>query len=218
MASVSDICNMALSHVGADATITSITPPDGSVEAGHCARFYPIARREALEMSAWIFAKTRVELAQVDNPSTTWTYAYALPSDCIRPLRVLQSVVVTALFSDVFWVSPMATADIAMFTERGSADFEIENGVLFTHEPDAVLMYVRDITDTTKFSTTLASGISYLLAAYLAGPIIKGMPGANTSGSLRKIAASVLGEAEVLNANSSSEAAEHIPESIRVRG
>jgi hypothetical protein len=218
MASVSDICNMALSHVGSDTTVTSITPPDGSVEGGYCARFYPIARREALEMSAWTAAKTRAVLSQVDNPSTTWTFAYALPSDCIRPLRILQSVVVTQLFSDVFWVSPLSLSDINLFTERGSADFEIENGVLFTHEPDAVLLYVRDVTDTTKFSATLVSGISYLLAAYLAGPIIKGQPGANTSGTLRQIAGRVLGEAKVLDANSSSEAAEHIPESIRVRG
>jgi NAD(P)H dehydrogenase (quinone) len=30
-----------------------------------------------------------VTLAEVANPSTVWAYAYALPSDCIKPLRVL---------------------------------------------------------------------------------------------------------------------------------
>ena len=40
MASDVDICNMALSHLGARAQISAIVPPDGSVEAGYCARFH----------------------------------------------------------------------------------------------------------------------------------------------------------------------------------
>lgn len=215
MASVSDVCNMALSHVGSDAVITSITPPDGSVEAGHCARFYPIARREAIESHKWTWSKTRTALAQVTNVSQVWTYAYALPSDCLSPARVLQaSSVQELLFTD----DRVMTADAyQLFTERGSADFEVEDGVLYTHEPDAVLLYTRDVTDTTKFSTTFTVFLSYLLASYLAGPIIKGQSGAQTAGQLRQIAARVRGEAAVDDANGSSERAGHIPMHVRVR-
>lgn len=92
MPSVVDLCNTALSHIGAENTVTSIDPPDGSVEAGHCATFWPIARRFALEMVKPTWAKKRVTLAQVTNTSTVWEFAYALPSDCVHPLRVLNHV------------------------------------------------------------------------------------------------------------------------------
>lgn len=215
MASVSDICNMALSHIGSDTVVTSISPPDGSIEAGHCARFYPIARKEALESHKWTWSKKRVALAEVTNPSSVWTYAYALPSDCLSPARVLQaSVVQELLFSDNLI---MVADDYQLFTERGSADFEVEDGVLLTHEPDAVLLYTRDITDTTKFTTSFTVFVSYLLASFLAGPILKGQPGAQAAGSLRQIAARVKGESAVDDANGSSERAEHLPDFVRGR-
>lgn len=215
MASVSDICNMALSHIGSDATITSISPPDGSVEAGHCARFYSIARKEALESSKWTWSKTRAALAEVTNASLVWTYAYALPSDCLSPVRVLQAAVVQEL---MFSNNHIMTADdYQLFTERGSADFEVEDGVLYTHEPDAVLLYTRDVTDTTKFSTSFTVFVSYLLASFLAGPILKGMPGVQASGALRQVAGRVRAESAVDDANGSSERAEHIPDFMRVR-
>ena len=50
MASEVDICNLALGHLGDNATVASLNPPEGSVQAQHCARFYPIARDALLEM------------------------------------------------------------------------------------------------------------------------------------------------------------------------
>jgi len=220
VASVSDICNLALSHIGSDTTVTSISPPDGSVEAGHCARFYPIARKEALESHKWTWSKTRVALSEVTNPSEVWTYAYALPSDCLGPVRVLQRAYVIDLLAFLAYpyTAPAVTSDeLQMWTERGSAQFEVENGVLLTHEPEAVLLYTRDITDTTKFSTHFTMYVSYLLASYLAGPIIKGEPGARTSASFRQAADNMQRRAAAEDANGSSERSEHVPDFIRRR-
>jgi hypothetical protein len=217
MASVADICNLALSHLGSFAQITSISPVDGTVEAGYCARFYPIARKEMLEAGSWTWSKTRVALAPVTNPSLVWQYAYALPADCIDAKRVLQKAYVQQLFVTLY--SNWLTYDeLQMFTEQGSADFEVEDGVLLTNEPDAVLLYTRDVTDTTKFSTAAVIGLSYLLGSYLAGPIIKGLPGAQTSATMRKAAMNVIGEAAADDANQSSESSDFIPKHIGFRG
>lgn len=223
MASVADICNTSLSIIGSDTVVTSISPPDGSVEAGHCARFYPIARKEALAASTWNWAKTRVLLAPApSNPSTVWLYAYALPADCINPKRVLQQNLVEDFISWPF--SRVITSDeLILWTERGSADFEIETDqttgarLLLANEPDAVLLYTRDVTDTTKFEPVFVTYLSYLLAAYLAGPIIKGQAGAQAAGSLRQIAQKMMGLGAVVNANQSAEGSEHIPDFIRGR-
>lgn len=216
MASIVDICNIALSNLGSRAQITSISPPDGTVEAGYCARFYPIARKEALDQHAWTWSKKRALLAPVTNPSETWLYAYAVPSDCLSPLRVLQQNTARDIFTYPF--GPFFTADdYQLFTERGSADFQVEGDVLLTNEPDAVLLYTRDITDTTKFSASFTTYLADLLSAYLAGPIVKGESGAKTSATWRKVAAQVMKEAAVQDANSSSERAEHMPAHLRAR-
>jgi hypothetical protein len=210
MASDVDICNMALSHLGADATVASISPPDGSAEAGHCARFYPIARRILIDAHSWTWAKTRATLAEVTNPSTVWTYAYALPSNCIRPLRVLQLSALSAL------VTTEPTI-LSLLDERGSTQFDIESGVLLTHEPEAVLLYRRDVTDSSRFPPLATSALSLLLASYLAGPIIKGLEGANIGGKLRDQAMALLAKAAAADANSTVESNEFTPASLGAR-
>lgn len=218
MASSVDISNIALSHLGARAQVSAIEPPDGSVEAGYCARFYPLARREVLEASNFTFAKTRATLAAVTNPSQIYDYAYAVPSNCIRPLRVLQAT----LSSDIDLMWPMdggllGQMYINSFTERGSADFEVEDGVLLTNEPDAVLLYKRDVTDTTRFTPLVCSAIGMVLAGYLAGPIIKGMDGAKIGAQWREQGFRMLAKAAASDANGSSENNDHVPAHIAAR-
>lgn len=181
MASAAQLCNMALSHIGSDARVSSISPPDGSVEAGYCATFYDQARTELLEPGNWSFALKRAPLAQVANVSSAWPYAYAMPSDCLRPLRVLT-------------VAGDAT----------TADFAREGDVLFSTEPEAVLLYTRDVTDTTRFSPSFATALAYLLAAYIAGPVIKGSDGMQVSDSMRQRAMALADVSATASANASS--------------
>lgn len=182
MASIAQICNMALSHIGSDARVSSISPPDGSVEAGHCATFYDLARTEMLEPGNWAFALKRASLSRTSNPSATWSYAYTKPSDCLRPLRVLRPNIAVTVFTQ----DASAIAD-----DSDSAPFEIEGEVLYTNQADAVLVYTCDVTDSTKFTPTFTSALSYALASYLAGPVVKGNEGAKLGDSMRTRATSL---------------------------
>ena len=84
-----DICNLALSHIGDTANVVSIDPPEGSAQAGHCARFYPIARNTLQEMHPWGFCTTRVTLAQVAETVQGWNHVYIVPSDALNLISVL---------------------------------------------------------------------------------------------------------------------------------
>lgn len=218
MASVIDICNAAIAHYGGAAQVTAIDPPDGSAEAGRCARFFPFSRREMLDMGPWTFAKKRVQLTPVANPSTIWAYAYAMPSDCMNAKRILQQPLI--LSNPLFWPYTQAlTVDqLTFFDERGSADFQIEGATLLTNEPDAVLLYTVDILDPARFPATFCTALSYLLASYLVGPVIKGRAGAQAAAQYRQIATAMARGALAMNANNSAEQAEYYPESLRVRG
>jgi len=209
MASVVQICNMALSHIGSEARVSSISPPDGSVEAGHCATFYDMARTEMLEPGSWRFTLKRTELAQVTNSSEAWAYAYALPADCLAPRRILRpGSTLTVFTEDRFEYSP---------NDNDSADFEVEADVIYSNEPDAVLLYVRDVTDTTKFTPSFTSALSYLLSSYLAGPIIKGNEGTRVGDAMRQRATAIAAVAAEASANASSATHDFMPSSIRVR-
>lgn len=195
MASVVTICNMALSHLGSEALVTAISPPDGSVEAGWCATYYDQARTELLEASAWGFALTRATLGELTNESDLWEFCYAVPSDAIRCVRIIS-----------------AGAD-----DLTGVNFDREGDVLYTMEEDAVLVYVRDVTDTTKFPPSFVSALSFVLAGYLAGPIIKGTEGMKIGDAMRERARVLVAASAALTANGTQDSHETSPSIVAVR-
>ncbi|MEY2653422.1 MAG: hypothetical protein RLZZ524_449 [Pseudomonadota bacterium] len=213
MASTTDIWNMALSHIGHRANVVSSDPPDSTVEAGLCARFYPTARALAIESASWTFARTRAQLANVSNPSNTWAYAYAKPSDCLRPLRVIS---INAL--SVFHLS--RDADM-LFTlvpdEHEGAPFELEGSTILSNEPEAVLLYLRDVTDTGAYTPLFVLGLSQMLSSLLAGAIIKGKPGADARTDMLNQARATLASAATRDARTGGPQPDYMPAHLRAR-
>lgn len=201
MASEVDICNIALGHLGESANVSSISPPEGSVWAEHCQRFYPIARDTALEMHDWAFATRRVQLAPLAAPpSTNWRFAYAVPPRYVKPINIL-----------------MPGQDD---TERN--DFTIEtadNGslILYTNVEQAILRYITRVSDTTKFSPLFVDTVGWLLASYLAGPVIKGEGGMNAGAACYKTAEAQLGRASKSDANGQQLTVRQTPDWLKGR-
>lgn len=172
MSSVVDICNQALANLGDSATITSIDPPEGSPQAEHCARFYPMALSTLLEAHNWKFATRRGTLAQVTNPSSTWDYAYAKPSDCITMMAIIDPEA-----SDDYSASIGTNA--AAYTPQKFVMETLEDGseVILTNQENAVARYTVSITDAAKFSPLFVECLTWLLTAKIAGPVVKGAEG-----------------------------------------
>ena len=193
MAADVDLCNLALSYLGDEAIVTSINPPDGSAQSSHCSRFFPVARDALLEMHSWGFATLRVTLAQVvTNPSSTWQYAYACPSNVVNYLEVLDPAATDEYSVGVPMQNTVPGAfnnGIGVYTPQ---PFEVEtdangNDILYTNQLGAVLRYTQSISDTTKFSPTFNVALGRLLASMLAGPIIKGSEGRAESANQYKL-------------------------------
>ena len=183
MATEVDICNLALAHLGDDATIASLNPPEGSAQAEKSARFYPIARNNLLEMHTWNFAAKRGNLALTTNTLDQWDYAYIAPADMMNPVAV---------------ISPTAQNDYATRMSAGDTpggitsnyaptivagqytpqQFAVEGAYIYTNQEKAVLRYQAYVTDPTLFSPLFINTLSWHLASMLAGPVIKGDQGA----------------------------------------
>lgn len=184
MASAVDICNLALGYLGDAATVSSIDPPEGSAQATHCARFYPIALAAMLEMHPWSFSTVRTALTQITNPSDTWAYAYAAPSDVINMLAVLPPDALDDYSAGVPLpdVQPVLAGPMLQGSGYTPQPFSPETlldgqDIILTNQPSAVLRYTRYVSDTAKFSPLFVTALSYLLASKLAGPLIKGDAG-----------------------------------------
>lgn len=201
MASEVDICNLALARLGDNATVASIDPPEGSAQAEHCARFYPVARDSLLEMHAWKFATRRVLLAQLTTDTWNWTFAYAEPTGVLKLLAVL----------------PASAA-----SDADTQEYEAEtdgNGtpIILTDQEGASLRYVAHVTDTTVFSPLFVDALAWLLASYLAGPVLKGDAGAAMAKACLQSFMLALSNAKVSDANQRKVRPEHKPDWIAGR-
>lgn len=194
MSSEVDICNLALARLGDEATVASIDPPEGSAQAAHCARFYPMARDSLLEIHAWNFTQGREALALLVNEAanSTWLYTYAVPSDMINVVGIYD---------------PTATDDLIANGTYTPQPYVIESlestgeDVIMTNQDDAVIRYARRVTDPTRFSPLFTDALAWLLASYLAGPILKGETGVAAAQSAHKAFMARLSDAIESDAN-----------------
>jgi hypothetical protein len=182
LASEVDICNLALGFLGDTASVSSINPPEGSAQAQHCARFYPIARNMLLETAAWNFATKRAILAEVTNTWEMWQYAYAMPSGVLTVISVLP-LEATDDYSAAVSRFPDNRHQIPMNAVYMPQPYAIEvnsssQQVILTNQANAVLRYTFLATDSSRFSSLFVVALSWLLASMLAGPLIKGDAGA----------------------------------------
>lgn len=220
------ICNLALSHLGDTAQVTSIRPPDSSRQAQLCAQFYGPARNALLEMAAWGFATRRAVLArltptpadafsfdQSGNVDGPWLYMYQLPNAVVNILAVQDQ---NAPNDYEAWFGPVQPdqfppypegylpvpgAPLVVpqpFVQETRAD---GTQVILTNVENAVMRYTTVVTDTTKFSPLFTLALSHLLAAQLAGPILKGDVGAQAATQQMALFAALKGQASSSDAN-----------------
>ena len=145
MASTVDICNSALNLLGAS-TISALT--DDSKNARLCNQRYEPVRNRVFRSHAWNCLHKRVQLAQNSTaPVVEYSYAYALPSDCLRVLKIHNGT----------------TDSIA-----SSMDYKLEGRNIVTNEGTVYLVYIALITDPNEYDVYLQESISHQLAADIA--------------------------------------------------
>ena len=142
------ICNLALARVGAE-KITDLS--EGSPAALDCARLYEPLRDALLAAHPWRFAEAHQALAlMADAAPAGWTYAYALPADCLAARAVVDGQ--------------------TGITERPSppVPFAVSGATVLTDQVGAVLIYTRRATDPVRFDPLFTDALATKLAADLA--------------------------------------------------
>lgn len=208
MASEIDICNVALGHLGDTGTVASLAPPEGSAQAEHCARFYPMARDALLSMHAWGFATRRSTLALLAAPPVGWSYAYAKPADALDILAVQGP-------TETDWAAGTLTGEPhAYVCEANASGAE----VLYCNVENAVVRYVARVQSTTRFPPLFITALTWQLASMLAGPLIKGDAGMAEAKRCAQMAQAYLSRAVARDTDQRHVSTSHTPDWLRARG
>ena len=145
MASVVNMCNSALNLLGAS-TISALT--DDTKNARLCNQRYEPVRNRVFRSHAWNCLHKRVQLAQNSTaPVVEYDHAYALPSDCLRLLKIHNGT-----------TDSIATA----------LDYKLEGRNIVTDLDTVFAIYIALDTDPNNYDTYLRESISHQLAADLA--------------------------------------------------
>ena len=145
MASVVNMCNSALNLLGAS-TIANLT--DDTKNARLCNQRYEPVRNRVFRSHAWNCLHKRLQLAQNSTaPVVEYDHAYALPSDCLRVLKIHNGT----------------TDSIA-----SALDYKLEGRNIVTDIDTVFVIYIALDTDPNNYDTYLRESISHQLAADLA--------------------------------------------------
>lgn len=199
------IWNLALARAGGDANVSSTT--ERSREGELCRQFYAVARNSLLEMHDWNFATTRdfLSLHATPSPWARWAYRYVAPVNAVRVFQVgTADVISTYDHTDDALRVPLSTAPF--FAPQEADQFLSEampdgSPVIYSNVADAVARYTILITDTARFSPMFADTLGWMLASYLAGPLLKGETGRAESQRLYALAIGMFGRTAVSDAN-----------------
>ena len=142
MASVVDMCNSALNLLGAS-TISALT--DDTKNARLVNQRYEPVRNRVFRSHSWNCLHKRIQLARNSTaPVVEYSYAYALPSDCLRVLKIHNGT----------------TDSIA-----SALDYKLEGRNIVTDEGTVYLIYIALDTDPNNYDVYLQESISHQLAA-----------------------------------------------------
>lgn len=203
MTSPVDIANRALSLIGTRSQIASLT--EGSPEAIAADKWIDTTRRQLIRMAPWNCARNYNTLTLIcaapgtpENPSggtvvwqkgqppPPWSYEYAYPSDCIRPVFIIPQFntgfspgvpITTAITGGApqFWQGP--PVKFAVGVDQVVNGVPAVNGpdvkVIWTNQEFAVLAYTKDLSDPS----VMDEGLIEAWAAYLASQMVIDLTG-----------------------------------------
>jgi len=177
-ASSIDICNMALSQLGAQ-NIASLM--EASPEARACQQFYTNVRDGLLAGYPWGFARRDKALAEVVNIRVgAWTHAYSCPVDMLK----------------VEMVRPPYAEGLG--GDGGIFPYDLSGDIIYSNVAKAVMIYTGRVEDPALFPPLFVTAFAYHLSFWLAMPLTRS---SELQGRMLQLAQNATGLAQMADAN-----------------
>lgn len=217
-----DICNQALSMIGARATIAAFD--EGSANARQCAIWYDRLRRILLRAAPWGFARGQGPLSQLGSLAEgtsqfPWPFMYSYPPDMIKLRYIVCAPQLSADVGGVAVGQPLAYYPGPSRDNRfmiGSALLEtVRQRVVLTTVPNALAVYTAEVSDTALFDDlfidALANALAFRLVIPLAGNV-------QMRAQFKQDANDAIMAARAVDGNEANPTTNHTPDWITGRG
>lgn len=179
MATLVDICNMALAEIAAG-PISGMS--DNAIEAREAGRFALPLLAEIALWSDWSWAVARAVLTETTNDRPAeWLHAYAVPATCVRPLAIRRSEQVATML-------PEAGAYAFPLQDGLPLAFLHEGGLIYSNVAEASLVFIAALADPTVLPPLVQRAFVLELAARLAVPVRKDVGLARQLASVAELA------------------------------
>ena len=218
-----EICNIALNHIGQTNEITDLET-ETSKAAKKCRTFYNLALTSILSDFPWSFARRTTTLALLTGEeSQYYSYVYAMPDDCLEPRAIIVPNIPTGeffLYYNSFFYGyargPLQTSlpdEYRTVFEKGlTADAKTRT--IMTNQDSAMLLYTARVTNTSLYTASFVDALALRLAAYLAMPMAQSPQLADALQQKYALAISQAGAQDLRGENSPNEP---IPDSVVAR-
>lgn len=160
MANKTDICNLALSHLGVSISITDVDV-DNTAASNACLEYFDFAVEKTLADSPWPFATKFAVLSEVaerPDPPDEWDFSYRYPADCLNMRRLLSG----------------SRNDSRQSKVPYKIGRDSSGKLIYTDLEDAECEYTMTITDETEFSSGFVMALSAFLAALIVPRVTRG--------------------------------------------
>lgn len=216
-----DICNMALSKMGARAKINSLN--DTSPAAIHCNIWYDHLRQLLIRSAPWGFCRMTVQLSPLGSVNNTppdnqypWLFNYAYPPDCLRMRYIIPvpppapNVVPPNPGQPLLW-SPwmMPRRDFRYLVTNIGSQKQIVSNL-----NNAIAIYNSDVKDVSLFDPGFADALVGALAAELVLPLAGNV---QLKQMLSQIAMMEVTEAKSMDGAEAIAKVDHVPDWIQAR-
>ncbi|WP_285907660.1 hypothetical protein [Pseudodesulfovibrio pelocollis] len=144
------ICNLALAHLKVTDQIANVQTED-SPAARQCRLHWTPVVREVLRAYPWRFAVGRWNLggpSDSDKPVFGWEYAYRLPQECLRVIKV-------------FGADGLEMSGPGSWEKEGECILTNEEGPLY-------LKGIKIVENAAKYDASFVNALGYRLAAQIA--------------------------------------------------
>jgi len=155
--SKTDICNMALGHVGVKKRIADIENPT-NIEGSECLLYFETAVDSILESQPWSFAQEESLLTLSSVTSVEWLQVYGYPTFASRINYIINPSTRTP--------GPSEKVPFTIQNDPSAA-----GKLVLTDQSDICVNLNRTISDVALFPKTFALAVSYVLAQFIASPL-----------------------------------------------
>lgn len=220
-----DICNRALSEIGARVLVTSMA--ENTPQGKQSLLQYDTMRRQVLRAAPWGFSRKTIALDRLglitDDPPAApypWVAKYAYPADCLKVHYILATPtpsvpdgvpnVSNALY--VPWCAPRRDwRFLPAYDDTG----DTPGKVILTNLPESLGIYTADVTDINLWDDLAQNALVMALANKFVLPLTGNVGMKRDYQQLCEVA---LTQARVVDGNEAIPNSDHQPDWITARG